>query len=545
MRDVAPLVAAFHEATGRAAAVWERRDPSSAPQLLGASPPDFAARTEAGVLAWDVPEWARTQALQAHLITTGNGVGWLLVEPGIVGDSDRLLQAIIPIVKRMAAVRDRAVHAEQERGAELAMLYAISETLGGATSVENVAESVLQELSGPLGAHRAVFLRARPEQGLLEAVSSVGLAEQPYPPIPFDHPAHIAIRSFQSVALRTDEGDSARLADPVLAPRGEALLAVPVTRPMLGLRITGTYAVASARMDAPGLVPLGVLVLSRAAGAPPFSAGDRSLASAVGRQLGAAVENAALLRAAVEREHLTREMRLAHDLQLRLLSSPTVVAPEARAAARVMPAESVGGDFYLLARLDQHRTGVLIGDVSGHGYPAALVMALALSAAGIHVQSAYDPSVAVHAVQQSLALELASTDMSLSLCYAVIDSRAGELRYANAGHPHAFRLGADGELTRLGAIAPPLGFGEMPLEECVMRWNPTDRLVMFTDGLADARDAYNRRIGEARVLQIVQEAASAPDPNAMLDRVLQVVQQHTRGMPLSDDLALVIVDRPV
>jgi alpha-L-rhamnosidase len=72
----------------------------------------------------------------------------------------------------------------------------------------------------------------------------------------------------------------------------------------------------------------------------------------------------------------------------------------------VVPAESVGGDFFLLARLDRDRTGVLIGDVSGHGYQSALIMALALSAAGIHVQAAFDPSIALEAVHRSLRDEL-------------------------------------------------------------------------------------------------------------------------------------------
>jgi hypothetical protein len=84
----------------------------------------------------------------------------------------------------------------------------------------------------------------------------------------------------------------------------------------------------------------------------------------------------------LHRQQLLREMQVAQELQLKLLPSPAVVGPEARAATRMVPAESVGGDFFLLARLDADRTGVLIGDVSGHGYQAALVMALALSAAG-------------------------------------------------------------------------------------------------------------------------------------------------------------------
>jgi sigma-B regulation protein RsbU (phosphoserine phosphatase) len=236
-------------------------------------------------------------------------------------------------------------------------------------------------------------------------------------------------------------------------------------------------------------------------------------------------------------------MRLAHDLQLKLLPRPSVVAPEARAAARVVPAESVGGDFFLLARLDRDRTGVLIGDVSGHGYQAALVMALALSAAAIHVQAAFDPSIAIEAVQRSLADELASTEMSLTLCYAVIDSRKGEVRFANAGHPHAFRVARDGECTRLAAVAPPIGFSDSPIEECVMAWRPGDRLVLFTDGLTDARDSRDARLGERRLLDRLRGMSQGETPDRMLAELFAEVESHIGGTPLRDDLAAVIVDR--
>ena len=209
-----------------------------------------------------------------------------------------------------------------------------------------------------------------------------------------------------------------------------------------------------------------------------------------------------------------------------------------------MPADSVGGDFYLLARLDSDRTGVLIGDVSGHGYQSALVMALALSAAAIHVQAAFDPAIALEAVQRSLADELMSTEMSLSLCYVVIDTRVGELRFANAGHPHAFRLGADGHCDRLPAVAPPIGFGDAPIEECVMSWRGGDRLVLFTDGVVDAVDTSHRRLGEAAILQTLSTMRNAETPDTILEAMFATVSAHAGETPLRDDLAIVVADRP-
>jgi len=549
MSEVAALMAAFHEATGREAAIWERRDGSVAPALIGTSSAAFAMLTESGAVAWDVNTWARNQRLHAQLVTTGDSVGWLFVDPGITPEADRLLSHLIPFVRRLSRERDGAAHELVERYEEINLLYAIGELLGGTTSVESVADTLLRELAVTVGAPRAVFLLTNRALGTLTPIATLGVAASEYAAISVEDSTHIAVRAFRSGGACTEEGSSVRVSEPVLASDGRPLLAVAISRPSAGISVTGSFpAIGTRRPATPGfdalpVVPLGVLILGGRPGGPPFSAGDRKLASAVGTQVGTAMHNASLVRAAVERQQLVREMRLAHDLQLKLLTKPTVVHPEARAAARVVPAESVGGDFYLLARLDRDRTGVLIGDVSGHGYQSALVMALALSAAAIHVQAAFDPSIALEAVQRSLADELSSTEMSLSLCYAVIDSKAGELRFANAGHPHAFRLGADGICQRLGAVAPPLGFSDAPIDECVMAWRAGDRLVMFTDGITDARDAYEARLGEAAVLERLSRMTNGESPDEILDALFGVVDAHVGGAALRDDLAVVVVDR--
>lgn len=546
MIEVAALLAAFLEATGREAAIWERRDGGS-PVLLGTSSVAFATRTEAGVGAWEAIAWAQSQRLHAQLVTTGDSVGWLFVEEGDSPDADRLLARLVPQVRRLTRERDGATGELVERYEEISLLYAIGELLGSTTSVEDVADTVLRELAVTVGATRAVFLQHNRSTGMLAPIATLGVDDVAYPAIAFDQIGHIAVAASRSASAITEEGAAAREADPVLAARGGALMAVAITRPSTGVGITGTHQIpilCGTMVEPRTLVPLGVLVFGGRANGQPFSAGDRKLAVAVGTQVGTAMHNASLVRTAVERQQLVREMRLAHDLQLKLLPKPAVVRPEARAAARLVPAESVGGDFFLFARLDRDRTGVLIGDVSGHGYQSALVMALALSAAAIHVQAAFDPSIALDAVRRSLDDELSSTEMSITMCYAVIDSRAGEVRFANAGHPHAFRVGADGQCVRLAAVVPPIGFSDAPIEECVMSWRRGDRLVLFTDGITDARDARDQRLGERAVLDMLATMTHGESPDAMLDALFTQVESHTRRTALRDDLAAVIVDRP-
>jgi sigma-B regulation protein RsbU (phosphoserine phosphatase) len=546
MIEVAALLAAFREATGRAAALWERRDGAS-PLLLGTTSAAFAARTEAGVEAGDAMLWAHAQGLSAQLIAAGEPAGWLFVEPGASSDADRLLAHLVPQVRRLTRERDGATGELVERYEEISLLYAIGELLGGTTSVESVADTLLRELAVTVGAPRAVFLQVDRGAGLLRPIATLGLGDVEYPPVSLDDVGHIAVAAYRSAGAIAEAGVASNAADPVLGTQRSALMAVAITRPSTGVGVTGTHPIPMQRGNAvepPAPVPLGVLVLGGRINGPPFTAGDRKLAVAVGTQIGTAMHNASLVRSAVERQQLVRELRLAHDLQLKLLPNPSVVGPEARAAARLVPAESVGGDFFLLARLDRDRTGVLIGDVSGHGYQSALVMALALSAAAIHVQAAFDPSIALDAVRRSLVDELSSTEMSITMCYAVIDTRAGEVRFANAGHPHAFRVGADGACVRLAAVVPPIGFSDAPIEECVMSWRRGDRLVLFTDGVTDARDARDQRLGERAVLDMLATMTHGETPDALLDAMFAQVASHTRQTALRDDLAVVVVDRP-
>ena len=106
----------------------------------------------------------------------------------------------------------------------------------------------------------------------------------------------------------------------------------------------------------------------------------------------------------------------------------------------MVPAESVGGDFYHLFRLTPTTTGIMIGDVSSHGYRAALIMALAMSASAIHAQSTLDPGAMLHALLESLSDELSSTEMFITVFYGVVDKQAGYADVRQYGAPARLRL---------------------------------------------------------------------------------------------------------
>ncbi|MEJ2539690.1 MAG: PP2C family protein-serine/threonine phosphatase, partial [Gemmatimonadota bacterium] len=187
------------------------------------------------------------------------------------------------------------------------------------------------------------------------------------------------------------------------------------------------------------------------------------------------------------------------------------------------------------------RVGVMIGDVSSHGFPAALIMALSMSAASIYASESKGPGRVLRQMDDALQEELETTEMYVSLFYGVLDPEAKTLTYANAGHPHAFLLRPEGEPERLLATDPPVGFaGPDAYGEACLSWDPaTDRLLLFTDGLSDTLTSRENPDGEALVLNTAAGAMDAP-PAEVVDRLFELTRDARPTIPSDDRTALIV-----
>ncbi len=256
-------------------------------------------------------------------------------------------------------------------------------------------------------------------------------------------------------------------------------------------------------------------------------------------ELEAALEANRRLREDVAREQASREMELAHDLQLKLLP-PIPDIPGVDAAARVVPTASVGGDFYQIIQLSGGRVGIMIGDVSGHGFPSALIMALVMSAAEIYAEQGTAPAIVLEYLNRAIGDELRSTEMYLSLCYCVLTPGRPEIAYSNAGHPSAFIIGSDGGPRRLFATDPPMGIGPTPYGEKTVRWSPgKDLLLLFTDGLSDRLAGVRRSSGEEQILRTVA-ANRTRAPGEILDVLFEMSREAVPSIPADDRTAVIL-----
>lgn len=422
-----------------------------------------------------------------------------------------------------------AAHELSERYEEINLLYFISEILASVLSVPDAARWILAEVTDVLGARRASLWVYHQEDSSLHLAAAVG-EEGLTGPIPADDPDSATAWVFrEKQPLNIERGGQHSRANPkVLEPRPqgrEAFLSVPInyTPPEGGPRTVGVITLVGRKANV------------------RFSAGDARLLAAIASQVGAALETQRLVQESLKQERVVRELELAHDLQLKLLPDSAKFNGAHQVAARCQPAESVGGDFYQLFRLSEDRLGVMIGDVSGHGFSAALIMALTMSAAAIYAQESAPPAAVLQRVHQVLIKELESTEMYLTLFYCVLDPGAGQITYANAGHPHAFRIGADGSIRRLGATDPPLGMS--PFEEYgedVVAWRPNaDLLALFTDGLSDAFCASSGVAGEKNLIDELSRNRDLP-PQQILDHLFAAADRGILTVPPDDRTAVLV-----
>ena len=525
MTDLSSLLGAYKAVTGCDTAVWTQTAKGALSWEAAtkrAPPPSPLPTTADGPVPLDTDDASLIAALP------GPRRAWLVISPAsdsiTVADLHKQLTFLLPVVGQFLQATLEVEHAANElaeRYEEINLLYTISEILGRTVALEEAASRILVEISETVGARKAAVLVHDATAKSLVAVAALGVAAQDVPAIPVADGSSVSAKVFRTSHPTIVEADQ-MVWDGESAFRKGAMLSVPImwTSPRGGAE------------------PLGVVNLSDRRSGQPFSAGDQKLISAIATQIGTAIQNARLVRESLSQQRLRQEMQHAHDLQMRLLPQVDTVLPNALVAARVVPAESVGGDLYNLFRLGPGKTGVMIGDVSGHGYQAALIMALAMSASAIHAQTTADPGETLGAMLSSMKDELATTEMFMSLFYGVVDRNAGRLRYANAGHPHAFVIPKSGKVERLPALDPPLGMGAATPAGASRPWTTGDMLLLFTDGVSDARNRHGDRLGEERIVEMARKHRDET-PAAILDRIFELLDQHTGDTRRRDDLTIV------
>jgi serine phosphatase RsbU (regulator of sigma subunit) len=297
-------------------------------------------------------------------------------------------------------------------------------------------------------------------------------------------------------------------------------------------------------------------VLNRRTG--DFTDDDLAFLDALGGSVAVAIENARLyaelrakmaaleeaLRERTELIALRRELEIASGIQQSILPRTFPPFPGRRdfdIFATMIPAREVGGDFYDFFLIDEARVGVVIGDVSGKGIPAAFFMAVGRT---LLRAAALGGSTPADCLRQVNALLVADNDaeMFVSVFYGILDTRRGALAYSIGGHNPPLLLRAGGRVEELPATGGAvLGV----LEDAAYRAGHAtvgrgDALFLYTDGITEAMDAEGREFSEDRLRAVLAKSGGG-SPEDIIRAVVAEVNRHAGGMPQSDDVTALAV----
>ncbi len=257
-----------------------------------------------------------------------------------------------------------------------------------------------------------------------------------------------------------------------------------------------------------------------------------------------------LLRVEREKKRLENELQIAHDIQMSLLPQGPLGFPGISVTSVCVPAREVGGDYFDILPLDDHRVGVLIADVSGKGTSAALYMAemkgLMLSLSRNHSS----PRELLCTANQIIADHLNSRSF-ITMIYAIIDTRARTLTYARAGHtPLLSCPGPNSPTPGLRLLAPDgmvlgLNLGDHAifdrlLVEQTIPIHEGDLFLLYTDGISEAMDAADDCFGEERLSTIVEEHSHLPS-DQLRERILREIAAFVGDAPQHDDMTMILL----
>jgi serine phosphatase RsbU (regulator of sigma subunit)/anti-sigma regulatory factor (Ser/Thr protein kinase) len=349
-----------------------------------------------------------------------------------------------------------------------------------------------------------------------------------------------------------------------LSPVETPLVDIPPDDPILAyfLNNPGAVEVEKVHMDSPTLqklkkagikmtIPLvsqgelvGLLNLGARRSDQEYSSDDRRLLNTLASQAAPAIRVAQLAREqqkeALERERVENELRVARLIQQTLLPKELPAIPGWQLTAYYQSAREVGGDFYDFLYFEDGRLGIVIGDVTDKGVPAALVMATTRSILRAAAQQFIAPGKVLEYVNESLFPDIPA-NMFVTCLYAVLDPHSGLLQYANAGHDLPY-CRIKGGVFELYATGMPLGLmPDMKYEQKEAVVEIGESILFYSDGLIEAHNANREMFGFPRAMKLVEEHS---DGSTLIEFLLGQLKTFTGDdWEQEDDVTMVTLQR--
>jgi phosphoserine phosphatase RsbU/P len=287
---------------------------------------------------------------------------------------------------------------------------------------------------------------------------------------------------------------------------------------------------------------IGLLTVFNKRNNTDFTPEDQRLLAIISAQSAQVIENARLYMKEQDLVRIQEEMRLAGEIQRNLLPKTAPEIPGYQIAGRSIPAKDVGGDYYDFIPIEDGRLAFCLGDVSGKGMPAAMLMANVQ--ATLRGQSA--PSISSkECVERSNNLLYKSTDPQkyVTLFYGILNTKTNELCFCNGGHNNPFLLSGNGKMKKLQTGGIVLGFvPQFIFTEEKIPFQPGDLLVLYSDGITEAMNDKEEEFGEKRLEELIT-ANRQESAEQIIGKILENIDTYVGSVPQMDDITIVVLKR--
>ena len=431
-----------------------------------------------------------------------------------------------------------------EKEAELRLLHQITSRLKSTFDLEELFEILMDNVLGTMHAEAgAVFLV---EEGKLRARAIRGA----YPaPRPVTQAAMRKTRFLHDAIsqMRIDFGEglvgrAAASGEAIFIPDATDHPEIEQTLPDL-ITIRTTMAIPLKIGDQ----VYGVIHIVNKQDQQAFTDRDMEFMDMVVEQAALAIYNAQLHSEIVEKQRTEQELRVAREVQLRLIPSRLPEIKDFDVSAVYRAAQEVGGDYYDFYEIDGRHIGIVIADVAGKGVPGALVMIMTRTILKMISASTLSTAATMASINDAIGPEM-QRGMFVTALYVILDTADKTILVSSAGHnPMALYRAETGECELVKPRGIALGFARSPrfddlTEERRIPLQVGDRIFLYTDGVTEARNRTMDEFGEDRLYDLIQRHNGAPSQE-LLDTIMHEIDTHRGGEAQYDDISMVTLRR--
>lgn len=416
----------------------------------------------------------------------------------------------------------------KKRIVDLTSLIEVSSIISSTLDLEELMNLVMEKAQTVMNAEASSVMLLNEETGMLECKIALGSVQE---------------KVKDTIQLEVGQGIAGWVAQ-----HGEAIIVPDVdndTRFYSNIdNSTGfkTHSILAAPLKVKDRV-IGVAEVINRRDSQPFTENDLAIFTTFCRQVALAIENARMHRFMLDQQRIQQQLESAHTIQQSFMpqSYPQAEHDNFLLHAKNIPATAVGGDLFDFIEIDAQRLGMVIGDVSGKGIPAALYMARLISDLRYYSHIHERPMDLMRMIN-SVLFERSRQGMFVTLIYFLLDRQTGELKITNGGHlPPLWHQHASKTCHVVNSSAGiPLGIlPEIELNEQSIQLNPGDQLLLYTDGIIEAKNMRGKMFSMDRLENIFNQTWD--HPRLLIDEIVKQIKKFSRNVSQHDDITLMSI----